>query len=418
MKKSEYTIHIVGSGVSGLVAAKVLEQQGFHPTIIEATNTAGGRLKTDFTENYQLDQGFQVLLTAYPMVKKYLDLERLKLQPLLPGAMIFKGRKKAIIGDPRRSLNFIFPSLFSGIGNISDKIKIFQLSRKLKRKTLAAIFSEDEITTLDYLKTVGFSENIIADFFKPFFGGIYLEPDLNTSSRMFEFVFKMFAEGLATIPQGGIAKIPEQLKDNLTHTKFIFNETVKELNETSITLSDGQKLNTHAVLITANTFGLIQEERYRDIHWKRCDNLYFETEERSISKPIIGLVADEEALINNLFYHTSIATNQTSVKELLSVTIVKNHGYNTEELCSKVEEELRTLCGIDKVRFLKHYAIEKALPNLRDIKNDRDFKRIKLGKNVFMAGDYLLNGSLNAAILSGEKSAMALAQYLQVHSPS
>ena len=29
-------IHIIGAGVSGLVAAKVLENKGYHPIIIEA----------------------------------------------------------------------------------------------------------------------------------------------------------------------------------------------------------------------------------------------------------------------------------------------------------------------------------------------------------------------------------------------
>ncbi|MFT7627523.1 MAG: phytoene dehydrogenase-like protein, partial [Ulvibacter sp.] len=66
MDKSEYKIHIIGAGVSGLVAATVLEQNGFHPVIIEATDRVGGRVKTDIIDGYQLDHGFQVFLTAYP----------------------------------------------------------------------------------------------------------------------------------------------------------------------------------------------------------------------------------------------------------------------------------------------------------------------------------------------------------------
>ena len=58
---------------------------------------------------------------------------------------------------------------------------------------------------------IGFSKNIIKNFFTPFFSGIFLEDELYTSSRMFEFVFKMFGEGLALMPKGGIEEISKNV---------------------------------------------------------------------------------------------------------------------------------------------------------------------------------------------------------------
>jgi len=203
MTKKEYNIHIIGAGISGLIAAQVLENYGYAPTVIEATDRVGGRVKTDRVNGYQLDHGFQVLLSAYPAAQKYLDYEALDLQPFLPGASIFKSSKQKIIGDPLRNLSLLFPTLYSGIGNFSDKFKILKLNHKLKKKTLEAIFSETEQSTLGYLEKLGFSNGIITDFFKPFFSGIFLESQLETSSRMFEFVYKMFGEGQATLPKAG-----------------------------------------------------------------------------------------------------------------------------------------------------------------------------------------------------------------------
>ena len=68
----DHKIHIIGAGVSGLIAAQVLEEKGFSPIIMEATDRVGGRVKTDIVDGYQLDHGFQVLLTAYPAAQKYL----------------------------------------------------------------------------------------------------------------------------------------------------------------------------------------------------------------------------------------------------------------------------------------------------------------------------------------------------------
>ena len=90
MEKSAYKIHIIGAGISGLIAAQILENHGYHPTILEATNSVGGRVKSDIVDGYTLDHGFQVLLTSYPAAKKYLNYDALELQEFLPGATIFK----------------------------------------------------------------------------------------------------------------------------------------------------------------------------------------------------------------------------------------------------------------------------------------------------------------------------------------
>ena len=110
MKKSDYKIHIVGAGISGLIAAQILENFGYKPTIIEATDKVGGRVKSDIVDDYILDHGFQVLLSSYPAAQKYLDYEKLELQELLPGATIFKDEKQQTIGDPLRNLSLLFPS--------------------------------------------------------------------------------------------------------------------------------------------------------------------------------------------------------------------------------------------------------------------------------------------------------------------
>ena len=93
MSQKDFKIYIVGAGVSGLVAAQVLENKGYHPIIIEASDRAGGRVKTDVKKGFQLDHGFQVLLSSYPAAQKYLDFKALKLQELKPGAVIFKNGK-------------------------------------------------------------------------------------------------------------------------------------------------------------------------------------------------------------------------------------------------------------------------------------------------------------------------------------
>jgi len=405
VNKQDYKIHIVGAGVSGLIAAKVLEDNGYSCTIIEATDRVGGRVKTDIVHGYQLDHGFQVLLTAYPAARKHLDFEALNLQRFLPGASIFINNEQKIIGDPLKDKSLLFSTLFSGIGNFSDKLKILKLNRKLKHKQLADIFSDEEQSTDTYLRRFGFSNEMITDFFKPFFSGIFLETELATSSRMFEFVYKMFGEGYAAIPKGGIEAIPKQLSQLLKTTKFRFNTRVKSIKDQEIILQDQSKLKSDFTIVATEPSKLIPGLVKDAVKWKSCRTLYFETDYKVIMKRLIGLIPQTGAIINNIFYHTSLDSESKSDKELISVTVINDQGLANDQLIDRVKKELKEICGVNNAEFIKAYDIGKALPSLNNLKYDITSNDTKVSDCIFLAGDVQLNGSLNAAIISGERSA-------------
>ena len=406
MKQKSPSIHIIGGGISGLIAARVLEEYGLSATIIEATDRLGGRVKTDVVDGYSLDHGFQVLLTAYPAAKKYLDFDALALQEFLPGSAIFKNGKQKIIGDPLRNLSLLLPTLFSGIGTVNDKIKILALNRRLKKKSIQNIFAEKEQTTHVYLENIGFSEAIITNFFTPFFSGIFLENKLDTSSRMFEFVYKMFGEGNAALPKDGIQAIPKQLFEKLKNTTCVFNTKVKSVENGSIKLESGETLKSNFTIIATQASGLVSNLKNQATLWKSCDTLYFEVAKREIKKPLIGLIAMHNALINNIFYHTSLQTSATATKELLSVTVIDRQNLTNKQLVTEVQKELKELCNIDYCTFIKQYNIPMALPKLQDIQYEILPSETRLTETIFLAGDTQLNGSLNAAMIAGERAAL------------
>jgi protoporphyrinogen oxidase len=401
-------ITIIGAGISGLITAIELERLGFNPIVIEASDRVGGRVKTDIIDGFQLDHGFQVLLEAYPQAKKYLNYKTLELQKLMPGAVIYKNGKTSLIGDPLRDFSLLVPTIVANVGSIKDKLAIFKLNLVLKSKSLQAIFDSEQVSTLQYLKSKRFSDRIIQNFFKPFFTGIFLETELSTSSAMFEFTYKMFGEGLAVIPKEGIQAIPNQLKSQLTKTAFRFNTRVKTVEEGCIILEDGSVITSDIIVIATDASKILGLEK--PIAWKACDTLYFEVEQNTLKKPIIGLLADNDALINNIFYTTSIANKNTFKGEVLSVTIVKNHNLDETDLITKIETELKKNCGIITKRFIKRYTIKKALPDLEHVSYNGSNAKFKFSDTIYLAGDTQLNGSLNAAMTSGEAVATLIAE--------
>jgi protoporphyrinogen oxidase len=397
-------IAIVGAGLSGLVAAINLENAGFKPQIFEATDRVGGRVKTDYKEGYTFDQGFQVLLTEYPATQKYLNYDLLELEEFWPGAVIFSQGKYHKIGDPLRKFNLLWPTLISKIGSLGDKLKILKLNTELKKKSFDAIFLAEEKSTLDYLKDYGFSDEIINQFFKPFFTGIFLEHELKTSSRKFEFVYKMFGKGSAAIPKKGIQAIPNQLMGQLKHTKIHFNTPVKSIQDQKITFTNDDTELFDYVIIATEASDLISNLKNQKTQWKSVDNFYVSVKERVFKEPMIALVADKDALVNNLHYVSKPDDNE----HLLSVSIVKPHNLSQKELQHKVSQDLKTYTGITTLDFKHYYHIKKALPVMQSVNYMLPKSETQLKDQVFLAGDHLANGSLNAAMLNGESAAQAV----------
>jgi protoporphyrinogen oxidase len=401
--KENKTIYIIGGGVSGLIAAYELEQAGYFPKIIEQTAEVGGRVKTLQEKGYALDLGFQVLLSSYPMVNKYLDVDALNLIKLEPGALIYVNGKAISIGDPLRNWKMLIPTVFADIGSLSDKFKILKLNYRLKKKSIQNIFDSPETSTLQYLIQLGFSSKIIDCFFKPFFAGIFLEPSLKTSSRMFEFVYKMFGDGYATIPKLGIGAISNQLKSKLHQTEFIFNSEVKKITNDFILMRNGEKISHEGLILASNSTSIVTSVKDQDKEWKSCMCIYFEVDHTNIPEHTIALIADEDNYANNLFAYK----DHTSRKTILSVTSIEL-GKSEQEIIYKITNEIKKYTGATIVNYIHHYNIKQALPDIQNLRMTIQLNETQLLENIFLAGDTLLNGSLNAAMESGQLAAKAL----------
>ncbi|MFD2201303.1 NAD(P)/FAD-dependent oxidoreductase [Shivajiella indica] len=413
--KSDAVIYIIGAGISGLIAAYELEMAGYSPIILESSDEVGGRVRTDKFKDYLLDRGFQVLLTAYPEAQRYLDYEALKLKKFSPGAIILKPGNSFIIHDPLRNPLKLINMVFSGVGTFLDKIKIFSLTKSLEKKSIEEIFQEPSQTTLQFLKDYGFSDKIIDNFFKPFFSGIFLENELNTSSRMFKFVFKMFAMGHAAIPENGMQQIAEQLKNKLTKSQIIFNSPVKKIEGTTLYLSSGGEIQADRIIVATKPDKLIPQLSGQFKAGRKVINIYYSIFHSFVAQPMIALVTDPQFLINNLVFMTDISKAYSqNTKALLSVSIVKPVE-SIEKLEKMVAIELEALTKIKAEYFehIKTYLIEEALPQVEDFACTLSPTNTKVLDGVYLAGDFLLNGSINAAMTAGRKAAEAVILSLQ-----
>jgi phytoene dehydrogenase-like protein len=400
------TITIIGAGISGLTAAVYLHKKGFKIQILEASDRAGGRIKTDIIDGFKLDRGFQVLLTEYPETKALLDYKKLNLKRFLPGATVLYDGGKFEIADPFRRPTALFSTLFAPIGSLKDKINTFFLKRKLVKISIPNLFKQPEIETIEQLKNYGFSQKMIDRFYKPFFSGIFLENDLKTSSTMFDFVMKMFSEGDAAIPELGMEEIPKQLVAMLPENSIQYNVKVSAIENNKIICENGLVIETDKIVIATETIGLasayVSKEKQ---NFHQVTNVYFEAKIAPTKKAVVILnAATNKKWVNNLTVMSNVS-NQYAPKEKVLISISYNGipSIDDSTLAENMKAELKKWYGnqVEDWKLLKTYRIKYALPNQEKVSNEISNSEMKINENLFICGDHLLNGSINAAMKSG-----------------
>lgn len=424
MKKTQYDVIIVGGGLAGLTAAIHLQNEGWNIKLVEAEDRVGGRIKTDEVNGFLLDRGFQVLLSSYPEAQDILDYEDLGLGLFYPGALVQYQGKLYRLADPFREPLDSFNSLFNPLSNIGDKVKILALRNRVRRFSIEKIFQQPETTTAELLASWNFSDRFTRTFFRPFMGGIFLENELRTTSRAFEFVFKMFSSGYATLPKNGMEAIPKQLAKKLKEDTFLLNTRVKSVENGAVTLANGETLTTRLVLLATDAPAAARLLKGKGdisnaVNGVKC--LYFSADSSPVKEPVLVLNAavQRSSLVNNLCVPNLIQSSYAPAgKYLISVTILKPFSGSEADLTEAVREELRDWFGeaACEWEFLRCYDIPAALPFQKTVSYPHKYDIKPFADGIYICGDYCHDASINGALRSGRITADAIAWDLSLHS--
>ncbi|MEL6312356.1 MAG: FAD-dependent oxidoreductase, partial [Pseudomonadota bacterium] len=301
---------IIGGGLTGLAAAKHLEAAGHECLVLCAGTEVGGRVRTDRHETdngtFLLDRGFQVYLGAYAEAGTMLDLDALDLKPFYPGALVRIEGKFHKAADPFRKPIDAVKSFGSPIASLADKARLGLLDQRIRRSSIDAIWQRPERTTIDALTEAGFGEAVIERFFRPFFGGVFFDRSLQTSSRMLEFTYKNFATGNTCVPAVGMGAIPKQLASSL-RSEIQLNTPVSRLNPDTgeLLMGDGSTITAERTILAtdANAAAQLLGEK-PSVPWNETATIYYDADPETVSafgsEAILVLDGDGTGPVNHL----------------------------------------------------------------------------------------------------------------------
>jgi phytoene dehydrogenase-like protein len=409
-----HPVVVVGAGLAGLSCALELAAAGVRSLVLEASDAVGGRVRTDEVDGFLLDRGFQVLLTAYPEARRLLDYPALDLRPFYPGAVIRSGGRFRRLADPWRRPLAGIGGVLSGAMSPADAFRIARLRARVRSGSLEERRRRPERRTLDRLAAEGFSPAIVDRFFRPFFGGVFLDPDLATSDRQLEFVFRMFAEGEIAVPARGMAEVPRQLAGRLPAGSLRLGARVEAIDGSSVRLSGGERIEAAAVVVAADA---TDARSFVDLpeapRWRGVTCLYFAADQPPVSGPVLVLNGEGGDPVNNLCVMSEVSPAYAPpARSLVSVTVLGSGVRG--DLEAAVRAQVRDWFGpaVDGWRLLRSERIERALPDQSPPTPGAMPLPVRLDDRRYLCGDHRADGSINGAMASGRAAATAVLEDL------
>lgn len=400
---------VVGAGLAGLAAARQIKSRGRSVIVVEAQDGVGGRVRTDKVDGFLLDRGFQVLLTAYPELKTQIDMSALDLKMFSSGALVMRDGKSSVVTDPFREPRRAAATVFAPIGTLTDKMRVAALRWRVMHRDAERILDGQDISTVVALRSLGFSPKMIDRFFRPLFGGIQLDPELRTSRRMFELIFKYLSEGQSALPATGMSAIPEQMAKHLGAENIFLNTRATNIEPGFVSTANAQ-IETKAVVVATDQPSASELLRTSEIASRVAGCVYFAADSPPTNEKFVVLDGTGHGPVLNAAVLSNIAPSYAPLGQHLIVAALP--GVITGDLESMSRDQLRTWWGpqVDAWRHIKTYRITHAGPEQLPPFNPK--QQVALGNGLFVCGDHRDTGSIEGALYSGRRCGEAVASSL------
>jgi phytoene dehydrogenase-like protein len=392
-----------------------LHEAGRAVTVLEASDGVGGRVRTDVVDGFRLDRGFQVLLTGYPAARRWFDYAHLDLRRFTAGVVIRRDDGFHRLADPFRDPLRSLSAAVAPVVTVPDGLRLLAWRRHLTRTPGPELAAAPQVATRELLRRRGFSGTVTRSFFRPFLAGTFFDPDLSTSSRMTELVFRCFFTGDVALPTLGMQALPDQLAVRLPDGTVWLGARVAEVGDGEVTVAGGGRVAadhvvvateapTAATLLGGDVLGHVPPGR-------STTTLWYAAQRSPVGAPDLVLDADGDGPVSNLAVVSDVAgTYASGGRSLVSVSTLGLPSGTDADLDRDVRRQLTDWYGgevagwelvrADRIPFAQPRMDVGDLPTLA-----RD---VRVGERTWVCGDHRDTASIQGALVSGRRCADAI----------
>lgn len=386
---------VIGAGLAGLSAGKLLVERGHDVTVLESSSQPGGRVATDVVEGFLCDRGFQLLNPGYPEAKRALDLKALDLHAWGRGVAVRDKTGVEVLADPSHHPARIL-GLLRGTVSISDLKAAY---------TWLQVSKDDTLTLAASLDEAGFSPSL-RRVIESFFQGVVGDRTLGVSAPFARQLALYFAKGSPSLPAQGMAAVAHQLAEPL-RDRIRYNTEVDALKsdghrQVAVTASGERYVADQIILAagpraTARLLGRPEPRMHSITTW------WYGTQHRPSDLTFLFVDVRDGAVITNTSVVTQVCPSYAPAgQHLVQVTAVGAHGLSDDEartqgadIMGVVDPEWRLL-----IRHDIHDALPHIAPGSTPLVSDRP--------GVVVAGDSG-EASIQGAMASGAAAARSVA---------
>ena len=411
-----YDAVVIGAGLAGLTAARVLHRLGYDVALLERGSAVGGRLRTDQHDGFLLDRGFALYNPAYPAGARTFDHAALQLQAFRPGVEVWRAGSWSRLSDPRREPRGIGSDAWHAArGGIAPAWELAAFGAYVAacgRQPVARLRRRPDVPLAVALREWGVGRRCIERLVGPFLSGVFGEAGLATSRRYADLVLRSFSRGVPSVPAAGMQALPEQIAADLPEGAVRTGVEVQSLRNGEARTADGSV--TGRVIIVATEAPAAQRllPGLAIAPMASLTTWYFAADaEPPHGGRTLLLDGSGSPLLSNVAVMTSAAaTYSQSSRVLVAASAVGFHpdAVSAERARSATARLLGIAAG--ELTEVRRYPIAIALPQLRPGSPLR--RSVEISDGLLVIGDHRDTPSIQGALVSGERGAAAAARML------